>query len=84
VVGFGKQAYNKDGLQSYCKMCTKEYQKQYRLQKGQGYAEKEREQARNYIIKHKQPEQSLAKLDKAIERCHIANVEVPYVSKILE
>ena len=50
---------------------------QYRQQKGQGLLEREREQARNYKIKKASPEVLLSKLNRAVERCQIAGIEIP-------
>jgi hypothetical protein len=74
---FGKQPHNTGGFKSYCKPCTTAYMRQYRRQKGQGLLDREREQARNYKIKKENPEVLIARLNRAIERCQIAGVEIP-------
>jgi hypothetical protein len=51
--------------------------KQYRQQKGQGLLDREREQARNYKIKKESPEVLLSRLNRAVERCQIAGIEIP-------
>lgn len=77
---FQKDVHNADQLKRACRECTSSYMRKYREKRGADYAEKERQQAREYHWKKTDTEESLAKqLDILMGRFRLVGVEPPVV-----
>ena len=72
---FGKNPRSKGGYKVWCKPCSTEYMKKYRVKNN--LASKERDYMRVKRIKDGGEDVALAKLQKAIQDCRLGGFAIP-------